>query len=78
MTSESWRFVPKHEIWFLVAMFVGLLIAHELSGDSLTWAQLGILVGVTAMVRIGCIQYGTRMNRPRMKGLINWVIDYSF
>ena len=50
MTSEGWRFVPKHEIWFLVAVFVGLVIAHELSGDSLTWAKLGILVGVTAMV----------------------------
>ena len=53
MTSEIRQFVPKHEIWFLVAVFVGLVIAHELSGDSLTWAKLGILVGVTAMVRIG-------------------------
>jgi len=51
--SATWQFIPKHEIWFLVALFVGSLIAHELSEESLTWAKLGLLVGVTAMVRIG-------------------------
>ena len=51
--SEISQFIPKHEIWFLVAVFVGLLVAHEVSVNSLTWAKLGVLVGVTAMVRIG-------------------------
>ena len=53
MTSEIWQFIPKYEIWFLVAVFVVLLTTHELSEESLTWAKLGILVGVTAMVRAG-------------------------
>ena len=50
---EISQFIPKLEIWFFVTAFVGLLIAHELSVDSLAWAKLGVLVGVTAMVRIG-------------------------
>ena len=53
MASEIWQFIPKYEIWFLAAVFVVLLITHELSEESLTWAKLGILVGVTAMVRVG-------------------------
>ena len=52
--SAIWQFIRKHEIWFLIAVFVGIFIVYEITEDVL-WAKLGILVGITAMVRIGML-----------------------
>ena len=50
MTSEIRQFVPKREIWFLVAVFVGSSLMSFQGQSNLGEAYF---VGVTAMVRIG-------------------------
>ena len=49
--TAIWQFIVKYEFWVLMAIAVGLAIAHEISKDAL-WASLSALVGLTAIVRL--------------------------
>ena len=51
MISAIWQFIKKYEFWVLMAIAVGLAIAHEISKDAL-WASLSTLVGLTAIGRL--------------------------
>jgi len=51
MMSAIWQFILKYEFWVLMAIAVGLAIAHEISKDDLL-ASLSTLVGLTAIVRL--------------------------
>ena len=49
--SAIWQFILKYEFWVLMAIAVGLAIAHEISKDDLL-ASLSTFVGLTAIVRL--------------------------
>ena len=49
--TAIWQFIVKYEFWVLMAIAVGLAIAHEISKDALG-ASLSTLVGLTAIVRL--------------------------
>ena len=49
--NAIWQFIVKYEFWVLMAIAVGLAIAHEISKDDLL-ASLSTLVGLTAIVRL--------------------------
>ena len=44
MMSAIWQFIRKHEIWFLVAVFVGLVMAYEITEDPLLPSIMGLTV----------------------------------
>jgi len=49
--SAIWQFILKYEFWVLMAIAVGLAIAHEISKDDLL-ASLSTFAGLTAIVRL--------------------------
>ena len=46
-----WQFIKKHEFWCLMAVWVGLLIAYEITGDATLPGIMG-LISIVAITRL--------------------------
>ena len=49
--SAIWKFIQKHEFWVLMAIAVGLAIAHEITDDA-TYASIMGLITIVAITRL--------------------------
>lgn len=65
--SAIWQFMVKHEFWLLLAVFVVLFVAAEVTEDVL-WANLGILVGMIAIARLAMHPMWKKDKRPENEG----------
>jgi uncharacterized membrane protein YhiD involved in acid resistance len=49
--TAIWQFIVKYEFWVLVAIAVGLAIAHEITDDA-TYASIMGLITIVAITRL--------------------------
>ena len=49
--NAIWQFIVKYEFWVLVAIAVGLAIAHEITDDA-TYASIMGLITIVAITRL--------------------------
>lgn len=49
--SAIWQFIWKYEFWVLMAVWAGLLIAYEITGDA-TLSGLMTLIFIVAVTRL--------------------------
>ena len=46
-----WQFMKKYEFWVLVAIWLGLLVAYEITEDA-TFASIMGLISIVAITRL--------------------------
>lgn len=46
-----WQFMKKYEFWVLVAIWLGLLVAYEITEDA-TFASIMGLIAIVAITRL--------------------------
>lgn len=51
MMNAIWQFIKKHEFWFLIAICIGLYIAHVKTDDAL-FANIGSVIFMVAVLRL--------------------------
>ena len=51
MMSAIWQFIRKYDFWALLAVWAGLLIAYEITGDA-TLPTLMTLIFILAVTRL--------------------------
>ena len=49
--TAIWKFIQKHEFWVLMAIAVGLAIAHEITDDATSASIMG-LITIVAITRL--------------------------
>ena len=49
--SSIWQLILKHEFWVLMAIWAGLMVAHEITGNAL-WPGIATTVFIVAVTRL--------------------------
>ena len=49
--KSIWQFIVKYEFWILMAVWAGLMVAHEITGNALVPAAM-TLVFIVAVTRL--------------------------